>query len=559
MADKLRALPEEDDEPSRLVFNGINAVTGNYGQPPLSPQQLARLIQGKPIPQDYREFVDRQRQLAELTGLEDRLTRVTDVQSALEESHDAVRLEELRFKAATRTPYPVKPGAGDPSRVEDVGWAVMFPADMHPRVREEIKDALQPLLDLRHEQAGDLFRMYEGGDAYRAGERKDQVFERLGVGPGLVDPQEMPFYVLLIGTPEEIPYRFQYQIDVMRGVGRLDFGTDIEAYARYAQNVVACETGQIALPRRAAFFAPENPGDKATKLSSQYLVQPLYENLTIAARDFELGLVDDWDIHPPYMGEGLATHDQLTQLLGGDPAQTPALLFSASHGIEFPAGHPAQLRQQGALLCQDWPGVGRDVLRDYYFAGEDIAEDADLLGMMAFFFACYGAGTPQLDQFAAQAFKVREKIAPRGFTAALPQQMLRQGALAVLGHVERAWGYSFISPTGRMTNQSFVTAMRMLMNGEPVGLATDTSFDMRYAELSSDLSADLEELKWDPGYMDDYELANRWTANNDARSYVVIGDPAARIPFAPPEPPSEEGPDAGTITVPEPEAPGGAR
>ncbi len=555
MADKLRALPEEDDEPSRLVFNGINAVTGNYGQPPLSPQQLVRLIRGSPIPQDYREFVDRQRLLAGVTDLEDRLTRVTDIQSALQESHDAVRLEELRFKAATRTPYPVKPGAGDPSRVEDVGWAVMFPADMHPRVREEIKDALQPLLELRREQAGDLFRIYEGGDAYRAGERKDQAFERLGVGPGLVDPQEMPFYVLLIGTPEEIPYGFQYQIDVMRGVGRLDFGTDIEAYARYAQNIVACETGRVALARRAAFFAPENPGDKATKLSSQYLVQPLYENLTLAAPDFELPLADDWDILPPYLGEGRATHDQLTQLLGGDPAQTPALLFSASHGIEFPAGHPAQLRQQGALLCQDWPGVGRDVLRDFYFAGEDIVEGADLLGMMAFFFACYGAGTPQLDQFAAQAFKVREKIAPRGFTAALPQQMLKQGALAVLGHVERAWGYSFISPTGRMTNQSFVTAMRMLMNGEPVGLATDASFDMRYAELSSDLSADLEELKWDPGYMDDYELANRWTANNDARSYVVIGDPAARIPFARPEPPSEEGPDIGTITVPEPEAP----
>jgi hypothetical protein len=183
------------------------------------------------------------------------------------------------------------------------------------------------------------------------------------------------------------------------------------------------------------------------------------------------------------------------------------------------------------------------------------------LGMVAFFFACYGAGTPQLDQFAAQAFKVREKIAPRGFTAALPQEMLRHGALAVLGHVERAWGYSFISPTGRLTDQSFVTAMRMLMNGAPVGLATDVSFDMRYAELSSDLSADLEELKWDPGYMDDYEIANRWTANNDARSYIVVGDPAVRIPFEVPESPPEEGPDVGTITsptpdtVPEPEAP----
>ena len=46
------------------------------------------------------------------------------------------------------------------------------------------------------------------------------------------------------------------------------------------------------------------------------------------------------------------------------------------------------------------------------------------------------------------------------------------GALAVIGHVERAWGYSFVMPSGDPDCQAFVTVLRKLMNGEPVGLAT---------------------------------------------------------------------------------------
>lgn len=545
MADELRSFFEEE-----LVFNGVNAVTGKYGRPPLSSDKLARLIRGMPSPQDYRDFVEHQKELAAQAQVEDRLTRITDAEIELRESEMAIRLSELRRKVRDQVKYPVKPGAGDPARVEEVGWAVIFPADMRPQLFEEIREALQPLLELRRAQAGELFRSYEDGDAYRAGERKDQFFERMGVGAGLVDPQQMPFYVMLVGTPQQIPYGFQYQLDVMRGVGRLDFGSDVEAYALYAQSVVAAETGEVVRPRRAALFAPSNPGDKATRLSSTYLAEPLWANLAVASPDHELALTYDWDLLPPFVGEGGATHRQLAQLLGADPRQVPALLFTASHGVEFPAQHPAQLRHQGALLCQDWPGPGADVLRDYYFTGEDVPSRADLAGMIAFFFACYGAGTPELDQFAAQAFKVRERIAPRAFTAALPQQLLRQGALAVLGHVERAWGYSFISPGGRLENQAFVTALRTLMNGDPVGLATDLSFDMRYAEMSSDLSADLEELEWDPNYMSDYELVHRWTANNDARSYVVIGDPAVRIPFVREE--AEEVLGLGAVAEPPP-------
>ncbi len=521
----------EDLQQGDMVFNGVNGVTGEYGLAPMPTEKLARLIQGKATPEDVAAYQASRARLEQLTPEESR-------QREEQERRFQKELDDKHKRGQILVDAPAKEGV-DPKQLNQAGWAVVFPAGMDPGRKNAIQEALSPLLNLRQGQAEKYYQIFGDGRGYRPNERKDEFFKRHNISAGPADPAQMAFYVLLVGSPEEIPYQFQYQLDVMRGVGRLDFGDDLDAYARYAQSVVLAETGKVKLARNMTFFGVQTKGDKATELSSKFLIRPLYENLKNPRLENEIPLKYAWNLRDPLIGDGKATRAQLGQLLGGDPGQIPALLVTASHGMEFPNGHNNQLAYQGALLCQDWPGPSGGVKRDYYFAGEDIAQSANLLGLIAMFFACYGAGTPQLDQFALQAFKAREPIAPQSFVAALPNRMLKQGALAVIGHVERAWGYSFISPQGTADNQAFVTALRKLLNGDPIGLATDPSFNLRYADMSSALSANLEELQWTPDYISEYELAHMWTANNDARGYVVIGDPAAKVPFAEDEKPAE--------------------
>jgi endonuclease G len=480
-----------------MFFNGINGDNGEYDLPPMTGDDLAEFIKGESPPENLGEL-------------------------------------RHRYRMATERHLGVKEGV-DPKDLGQAGWGVVFAFD-DPKV-PAVKEALAELLDLRREQAGDHFRIYEGGEGCRPNEAKSKFLARHGAGPGPANPDKVPYYLLIVGDPETIPYRFQTQLDVQYAVGRVHFDT-LDEYASYARSVVEAETGSVKLPRRAAFFGVANPDDRATQMSADELIDPLQ-------RKFQADQ-PDWQIDAFLRSD--ATKGQLGHLLGGD--QTPALLFTAGHGMSFSLGSDRQLPHQGALLCQDWPGPTQwrgSIPQDFYMAGDDLADDARLLGLIGFFFACYGAGTPLLDEFSKQAFKDRTAIAPRPFLARLPTRMLGHphgGALAVIGHVERAWGYSFSWPGAGQQTVVFESTVQRLLDGHPVGSAIEY-FNGRYAELSTVLSDELEDIEFGKT-VDPYELAGMWTSNNDARGYAIVGDPAVRLPVAGPSEPETERP---TITV----------
>ncbi len=472
-----------------LIFNGINGATGEYDLPPTPVEVIAGVARGETFDKQALEELRRRRQ----------------------------RDSEARFA--------VKEGI-DPKNLDETGWGVIFAFGADPAIYE----ALTPLFELRKQQANakreGLYREFRDADAYRPGESKLDFLNRHGVGPGPVDPEAMPYYLLIVGDPDTIPFRFQYQLDVQYAVGRIHFETVAE-YAAYARSVVAAETGTLALAKRAAFFAVANDGDGATKLSHDELATPL---AAWATQDKRGWAVDT------YFDEA-ATKARLTSLLGDD---APAFLFTASHGMCYSNGDVRQLSNQGALLCQDWPGPSfRGTLPDgFFYTGDDLAADAKIFGTIAMHFACFGAGTPMRSDYTASGQP--DTIAPQSFLGRLPKRMLahpRGGALAVIGHVERAWGCSFHWDRAGSQTEVFKSTIKRLMEGHPVGSAVEY-FNGRYAELSSDLSIQLEDAKFGAN-VDPYLLAGLWTANNDARGYSVVGDPAVRLQLVKDSEPAE--------------------
>jgi hypothetical protein len=445
-----------------IYLNGINPKTGNYLIPPIRADDLLEWVAG------YDE--------GDQTGFRSYLHR-----------RDAVA---------------GLPDGVDENNPAEAGWGIVF----HEKEDPEIVDALQPLIEHRKNQIpGQRIRVLR----YRKGQNLNRWLAGCGVGSGHIDPEKVPFYLLVIGDPEVIPLSFSQRLGMEYRVGRLSFDR-IGDYGNYIDSLIRFEREEAK--KRATdllVFAPSH--DPATELSCDHLAEPL-------ARKMKDRLCVDQLLREDATKAGL-----LDRLRTG----APKLLFSASHGLALDLEDEDQAGQQGALLCQRMrPGP---LVADDFLSAADITPDLDLTGMTAFFFACFSAATPSYDRF----FRKRgapQKLAKKSFFSALPLRLLskpRGAALAVLGHIDRAWGFSIVNERSDELLIPFGNALTRPLNGKPSGQALRDFYD-RYASFSIELT-DLIDTWELGGDVDPKDLVLAWARRNDAGGYILLGDPAVRI------------------------------
>jgi hypothetical protein len=310
-------------------------------------------------------------------------------------------------------------------------------------------------------------------------------------------------------------------------VGRIHFGT-VEEYARYAEAVVRAEISGTTRPLRAAFINPVHPHDQPTRLLADRLTRPLAERVA--------AYLPAWEVSCD-IGEAATKALFQERLLG---AGSPPFVFTASHGLGYSSVETLRQRSnQGALVCQDWrgPGRGREPLRsEECFSADDVGDEADLVGRIAIHYASFAAGTSQPQDQARPAYDPSTAAVPKSFVSKLAQRLLghpRGGMLAVLGLFERSWGYSYPWPQTEEHLESILGMVFRLLYGFPVGAAMEYLNQHYYAALYSNLSAELEDVRFGET-VDDTVLAGLWAIGSDCRSFVIVGDPAVRLATASP-------------------------
>jgi hypothetical protein len=402
------------------------------------------------------------------------------------------------------------------TNLAELGWGVIFAADIGPDVRE----ALAPLLALRRAQTTaqrGFYREYSGPESCHPGETARAFLERHHAPIDRLSPDRMPYYLLIVGDPEAIPFEFQYELDAQYAVGRLYFKTP-EEYARYASSVVAAENGEITLPCRATFFATPHHDD-------------MIETCKALANRMKA-------THPAWVIETIlqseATKLRLVGLLGG--GSRPAFLTTAGWGARFLSGDSRQEGDQGALVTSEWLGDGPPIslAPGDYFSAADVANSARLEGAVALMLGSYTAGTPARQSPSGEQALEPKTSAPRAFLARLPQRLLGHpngGMLAIIGHIDVLWSTSFRAESEVPGLFAFETTVERLLSGSTVGAAVQ-ALNERYRALATALAPELQRHQLSKKRTESDELRRLKLETVDARNYVVIGDPAVRLPVA---------------------------
>lgn len=399
-------------------------------------------------------------------------------------------------------------------RLEEAGWGVITAVN-DPARDSILNNELAPLLKRRHDATPERFKTLE----YRPGETAAAFLARYGLRSGFTDPDLLPYYLLIVASPEEIPFTFQNNLSASYAVGRLWFDNP-QGFASYARHLVDFERRGGNSEHSTAFFGAANPDDPASNFAAQMFLRPLFERMQRENRNWKT------DLTPPEAANKASLREIMERGRLG-------LLVTTGQGVTFPPDHPRQRIHQGGIVCQDWPGPKawkNELPPDFYFSGEDIHPQIDLSGMISFHLSDYSLGTPVRSDAQAVLFSDAPLLSNRPFIAGLPQELLARGrALAAVGLIDKFWNTAFPNLTLFAPDMLVVaeSCLRRLLQGATLGVAMEV-FRQRATELNSQFSMLREEAQFGKK-VDSQEIVATWATMSTILNLAIFGDPAVRL------------------------------
>jgi hypothetical protein len=322
-----------------------------------------------------------------------------------------------------------------------------------------------------------------------------------------------PHYLMLVGGPERFPFEFQHELDLRMISGRLDV-SDIpggpfswDACRRYAEKVVAYERSEIRLEAKPLFYSLNNQSE--TRASHDHLVLKLSQ--TIPRGVTELYGSD-------------ATAGNLLAMLSTESA--PKLVFTASHGVEF----PADPNRWGALTDAAYRGRTDDKL-----VSADQVHNAERCGhgSIIFAFACFSAGVPERSTLGFFVGENDSVIEMGARVAPLPRQLLGSatGPVVFIGHVDRVSAVAFQSSFGMAGISPFRDFCSWLrQKSATVGRALETMREDARSVGAQIAGALARATKNADNIATVREAGRKWVGFYDYRGFILLGDPAVTPP-----------------------------
>jgi hypothetical protein len=439
---------------------------------------------------------------------------------------------EALKKAPRLAPDPNPPEhlwdpGGDPNALPQQRWALLAPKGP---AGDRLLQHVEALRQKRREDQGGApvreYRVAPGMSGIESSRWMRDEFLR-----SASRERELPRYLLILGDFDQVSLELQQVLAERAFVGRLAFRRE-EDYSAYVEKVLRWErepAGEQA--GRVLFFTAGTP-DGAMQTGRQKLVTPTWEACREAA---EMG---DFTARALTRLEGAPDH-----LLAETATPGPDVLFTLSHGVGPPKkgwdSLQHQQAHQGELMLD-----GKERLTAGELAGRHF-----LPGGLWFCFACFGAGTPSRSVYLPwlqglqqqglpiqpPAFMSLEGQSP--FVAALPQAALAnpRGPLAFMGHVDLAWSFSFQDMSGHSHAARFTSLVIELMRGRRAGVAHHVLMKSAGGVNTALRILEQEEVL---GLSAPHGLERGllWLTWQDLRAFVLLGDPAVRLPLAPPGP-----------------------